>query len=111
MKCKYLLILEGETGKGYSAWFPDLPGVYAAGDSTRQVELLAKEAADDELAERHTLAPPLHRTSRQIDLLLNSIVTDEELSTVYISLEVPEALFVVNKRCRYEAVENQQVTA
>lgn len=89
---------------------PDLPGVYAAGDSQRQVEVLAKEAADDEVAERDTLPAPPLRTSRQIDLLLNNIKTDEKLSFVYIDLEVPEALFVVRKRCRYEAAENQQVT-
>ena len=98
MKSKYLLILEGETGKGFSAWLPDLPGVYAAGDSQRQVEVLAKEAADDEVAERDTLPAPPLRTSRQIDLLLNSIKTDEKLSFVYIDIEVPEALFVVRKR-------------
>ncbi len=111
MKCKYLLILEGETGKGFSAWLPDLPGVYAAGDSQRQVKVLAKEAADDKVAERDTLPTPPHRTSRQIDLLLDGILTDEKLSAVYIELEVPEALFVVRKMCRYEAAENQQVTA
>ena len=111
MKCKYLLILEGETGKGFSAWLPDLPGVYAAGDSQRQVKVLTKEAADDEVAERDTMPTPPHRTSRQIDLLLDGIVTDEKLSAVYIELEVPEALFVVRKMCRYEAAENQQETA
>ena len=64
MKSKYLLILEGETGKGFSAWLPDLPGIYAAGDSQRQVEVLAKVAADDEVAERDTLPAPPLRTSR-----------------------------------------------
>ena len=88
-----------------------MPGVYAAGDSKRQFELLAKEAADDEVVERHTLPTPPHRTSRQIDLLLQDIETDEKLSTVYIDLEVPEALSVVKKRCRCEAAENQQGTA
>jgi len=102
--------LEGDTGKGFSAWLPDLPGVYAAGDSQRQVEVVAKEAADDEVSERDTLPIPPLRTSRQIDLLVDSIVTDEKLSTVYIELEVPEALVFVKKRCRYEAAENQQVT-
>lgn len=111
MRCKYLLISEGETGKGFCAWLPDLPGVYAAGDLKRQVELLAKEVADDKVAERHTLPTPPHRTRRQIDLLLQDIETDEKLSTVYIDLEVPEALFVAKKRCRYEATERQQVTA
>lgn len=92
MKSKYLLILEGETGKGFSAWFPDLPGVYAAGHSQRQVEVLAKEAALDELSECSMASSPRLRTGRQIDLLLRSIVTDEKLTTVCVELEVPEAL-------------------
>ena len=58
IECNYLLILEGERGKGFSAWLPDLPGVYAAGDSHRQVEVLAQEAAEDEVAERDNLPTP-----------------------------------------------------
>ena len=96
MECKYLLILEG--GQAKDSVPGCLPGVYAAEDSQRQVEELAKEAADDEVAERDTLPTPSHRTSPQIDLLLNNIVTDEKLSTVYIEPEVPQALFVVRKR-------------
>jgi len=109
MKSNYLLIVEGDTGKGFSAWFPDLPGVYAAGDSKRQVEVLAKEAAEDELDECSTLPPPQLRSSRQIDLLLNGIVTEEKLSTTYIQLEVPEALVVFKKKCRYEPAKQQDV--
>ena len=102
MKMKYLLILEGETGKGFSAWLPDLPGVYAAGDSRRQVKALAKEAAADELSERDTVPTPQFRTDRQIALLLDGIVTGEQLSTTYMELEVPEALLAVKKPCRHE---------
>ena len=39
------------------------------------------------------------------------IVTDDSTddSTVYIEVEVPEALFVVRKRCCFETAANQQV--
>ena len=70
---------------------PDLQGVYAAGDSQRQVEVLAQEAAEDAVVERDSLPTPPYRTSRELDLLLKSVVTDEKLSTVYLELpEVPE---------------------
>ncbi len=54
---------------------------------------LAKEAADEELSELDILPVPQLRTSREIVLLLNGIVTEEKLVTVYIELDLPEALF------------------
>ena len=108
MKSKYLLVVEGETGKGFSAWFPDLPGVFAAGDSKRQVELLARGAANEELSELSTLPAAKFRSSRQIALLLKGVATEEKLSTVSIELEVPEALFVLKERCCDEITKHQE---
>ena len=104
------MILEGDIGKGFSAWFPDLPGVYIAGNSQRQVQVLAKEAAEDELSDCDTLPISPFRTTRQIGVLLNGIVTEEKLSSVYVDIEVPEALLILKKRCRYESTENKLVT-
>ena len=97
MKITYVLILEGDTGKGFSAWFPDLPGVFACGDSRRQVEALAKEAAEDELQEVDNLPPAKLRSSREVELLLRRISTEEKLDTENIQVEVPEDLVVVKK--------------
>lgn len=108
MKSKYLLVVEGETGKGFSAWFPDLPGVFATGDSQRQLEVLAREAADEGLSELSSLPVTQPRSSRQIELMLRGIVTQEKLSTVSIELEVPEALLVLNQRCRHEMTKQQE---
>ena len=56
MKSKSLLIMEDQTGKVSGACFPDLPGTFAAGHSQRQVEVVAREAADQELGELSTLS-------------------------------------------------------
>ena len=107
MKSKFLLVVEGDTGRGFSAWFPDLAGVFAAGDSKRQVEVLAKEVAEEELSELRSLPAVQHRSIRKIELLLKGIVTEEKLSWVYIELEVPHALCVFKKRCRDESTKQQ----
>ena len=86
------MILEGDVGKGFSAWFPDLPGVFAAGNSQRQVEMLAKEAAEDELQECDTLPTTKFRTRQETDLLLKDMLTIEKLLPVHIQLKVPPAL-------------------
>lgn len=91
MTSKYLLVVENDTGTGFSAWFPDLPGVYAVGDSERQVEVLARQAANEELAELSTLPAAKLRSSRQIELLLKDVVTEEALSTVFVELTVPRS--------------------
>lgn len=48
--------------------------------------MLAKEAADEELSKLDTLPAPQFRTSQQIELLLNGIVTEEKLIIVYVEL-------------------------
>ena len=40
---KYVVIIE-ETGDGYSAYLPDLPGCVAAGDTLAETEELIREA-------------------------------------------------------------------
>ena len=40
---KYVVIIE-ETGNGYSAYLPDLPGCVAAGDTRAETEELIREA-------------------------------------------------------------------
>lgn len=40
---KYVVIIE-ETGDGYSAYLPDLPGCVAAGDTLAETEKLIREA-------------------------------------------------------------------
>ena len=40
---KYVVIIE-ETGNGYSAYLPDLPGCIAAGDTFAETEKLIQEA-------------------------------------------------------------------
>lgn len=63
---------------------------------------MAEEVANEELSECDSLPIPPLRTTRQVHLLLNGIVTNEILSFVYVEVEVPEALLVFKKRCRYE---------
>lgn len=72
MKSSYLLILEGDTGKGFSAWFPDLPCVLVCGNSRRQTEMLAKDVAEEELQELDNVPVAECHSSRQIDLLLQA---------------------------------------
>ena len=40
---KFVVIIE-ETGNGYSAYLPDLPGCVAAGDTRAETEKLIREA-------------------------------------------------------------------
>ena len=40
---KYVVIIE-ETGNGYSAYLPDLPGCVAAADTREETETLIREA-------------------------------------------------------------------
>lgn len=40
---KYTIVIE-ETGNGYSAYAPDVPGCVAAGDTVPEVEALMREA-------------------------------------------------------------------
>jgi len=42
---KYLIVIE-ETGTGYSAYSPDLPGCIATGRTRKEVERRMKEAVD-----------------------------------------------------------------
>lgn len=46
---KYVVIIE-ETGNGYSAYLPDLPGCIAAGDTFAETERLIQEAITYHLA-------------------------------------------------------------
>lgn len=45
---KYVVIIE-ETGDGYSAYLPDLPGCVAAGDTLAETEKLIREAVTNHL--------------------------------------------------------------
>ena len=42
---KYLIILE-ETGTGFSAYVPDLPGCVAAGETAEETEVIMREAIE-----------------------------------------------------------------
>ena len=99
MKITYVLILEGDTGKGFSAWFPDLPGVFACGDSRRQVESASQRSCKS-LTTYHL---PSSVAAERLKLLLKRISTEEKLDTENIQIEVPEDLVVVKKRCCDEA--------
>ena len=105
---QYLLVVGGETGKGFNAWFPHLLGVFAAGESKRQVLVLAKQAADEELSELSTLSAVKLGSSRQIDLSLKGIATEEKLSTVFTELQIPDTLVVLKKRCRDERTKHPE---
>ena len=45
---KYIVIIE-ETGNGYSAYLPDVPGCIAAADTLRETEKLIQEAVTSHL--------------------------------------------------------------
>ena len=62
---KYLVIIE-ETGNGYSAYLPDLPGCVAAGDTRAETEELIREAVTyhlEMLRECGDVIPPLRSSA------------------------------------------------
>lgn len=42
----YILVVEGDAERGYSAYFPDVPGCVTAGDSLDEIRRLAAEALE-----------------------------------------------------------------
>lgn len=40
----YLVVVEGDSEQGYSAYSPDLPGVIAAAEAREEIEPLMREA-------------------------------------------------------------------
>lgn len=78
MKETYLLIVEGEaeSGKGFSAWFPDLPGYYPLASTFRELIVVATTGAahwlEDLTVEGSPLPKPIARSQRQVELLLAS---------------------------------------
>lgn len=84
MKAIYLLIVEGEagSGKGFSAWFPGLPGYYPLASTIRELKVVAERGAahwlEDLAAEGSPLPRPIPRSKRQIELLLSSFGPDTD---------------------------------
>ena len=92
-QAQHLLLLEGESGKGFSSWLPHLPGVYPGGDSASQVKRLAQTAAKYQLqdlaAANKPLPPPVKRTLRQIDKLLTAESSEVRLQAVTVTVQLP----------------------
>ena len=66
----YVVIIE-ETGNGYSAYVPDLPGCVAAGDTREETEALIEEAIGyhiEMLREQGEQVPLPHTTSSLVSV-------------------------------------------
>jgi len=83
MKPIYLLVVEGEAGKGFGAYFPDLPGIYPLGSTVKEIKTLARQGAayllEDLAEEGRPLPKPMKRTDRQIDALLSDMQAEYKL--------------------------------
>lgn len=95
MKATYLLIVEGGagSGKGFSAWFPDLPGYYPLAATFREVIVVARSGAahwlEDLAAEGSPLPKPVPRSKRQVQLLLSSFGPDtDSLQAVPLTISI-----------------------
>ena len=93
MKREYLLVVEGQLGSGYSAFMPDFPGIYLAGDTLRQIKWLTKQAVKDELdlhkEEKKSPPKPKKRNRAELEELVRRIDTPEKVQLLPIVLDVP----------------------
>ena len=67
---KYVVIIE-ETGNGYSAYLPDIPGCVAAGDTLAETEELIREAVSyhlEMLRENGDLIPEPRSSAQLVEV-------------------------------------------
>lgn len=65
---RYVVVIE-ETGDGYGAFVPDLPGCVAAGDSYEETEQLIREAIPFHLEGLHANGDPVPDPTTRIEFV------------------------------------------